>query len=185
MAENKNKKQKQNKRKNRFNELIDKEDEAIQEEINKLREQIEMMTGEEAPVIKVVNPQRISPKKYFLYVLLKMVLSIIILASLSGFIEWMDFNNILFALLTIISIVLVETILMVIINRFCIRWIFFTFGLINLVPVIISFVLAYNFAYNVSFPNVGKMILVAFLYIIIRKIVLRVMNSDDTRFLRS
>ena len=113
------------------------------------------------------------------------MLSFVILLATSGFIPWIKSENILFTLIAFGGIILIEGIFSYIIDRFFLLYVLLTFGLIKVIPTVIGFTLVYFLVPNIESTSVWWVILVIIIYLVARKIILRLLRSDDTRFIRS
>lgn len=170
---NKKKKEKQNLKNDEF-----------LDEINKLIDNMETMTGEKVDRKHIIAFTKPSLKDVFFQVLISTLFSFVLLTSLTGLIKWMEFTNIFNALLTIGFIVILEGVLCFFIDAYFTKLVFYTLGLIKVLPFIISLVLAYIFAYNVTFFSIWKIILVALIYAEVRKLFFMILGKKNFKRIR-
>lgn len=160
---------KDNKEKNSQEEEIKR----LEKEIQDMIEDMKTVMGDDAvPDVKIMAAPPISKKRRFTFMLIEILISILSLVALTGYIKWIKCDKIYFYFINIGMIVLIESILSFLINRFGIKLIIYSFGTIIYVPAIIGFFVVGLLTLGITSLEIGKTILVCVLYLIIKKIIM-------------
>ena len=152
----------------------DPELEEVREKMKELDDQIEQYFKkafeemEKEGKIKMVNGKPKLRKKVQLLKLLKPLFGFILLLSLTGFINWIKYDNIYMGVIAIASIAILDFVFDGILKSFFMLAILKSFGALNLLAPILSFTLVCVFFPSLEFPNIGLIILVMILYIVIK-----------------
>ena len=161
----------------------DKQLKELEDEISKLLEDMKLVMGEESvPDVKVVSSNKISKKKILLFQLIEVLVSIAILVGLTGYISWFRCEKLYYYFIVIGGISILEFVLGYLVNRFLVKMIFYSFGLIMLVPTIVAFVLAGFIIPLFGTINIGRLVLVGVLYMIVKRILMRIIKGGNSSF---
>lgn len=161
-------------------ERLKKREEEFQQtkkEIEELLKNISEITGN-SDSIKMVDLKMPTKKERFLSGLLKYGLSLILILGITGFINWIYYDSIWIMLGLAVSIVLIEYILNFIIMFFFGKYVLYSFGTINILPPILSFIICSIVFPFIEVVNVWLLIAVILIYVIVRKIMLSLLKKD-------
>ena len=155
----------------------------LEDEISKLLDDMKVVLGEDSvPDVKVVSSNKISKKKILLFQLIEVFVSIAILVGLTGYIKWFRCDELYYYFIVIGGISILEFILGYLVNRFFVKQIFYSFGLLMLVPTIITFILAGFLIPLFGTINIGKLVLVGILYMIVKRILMKIIKGNNSSF---
>lgn len=166
----KNKKDKKDKRQHDI--------EAAKKEIEDMIKQAEEQLGVDRDQIKVVKIKLPgNTLKWILFdALMTIILNTILILSLSGYIKWTKNDTIIPLLVFALTYTLIELTLKNILNRFFVKLIIKTFGLITLLPSILAIPLVFIFADYMSVTSVTSLLLMFVGVIFIRSVFRTVLN---------
>ena len=155
----------------------------IEDEIKGLLEDMKVMLGDEnVPDVKVVSSNKISKKKVLLFQFIEWLLSIAILVGLTGYVKWFRCEELYTYFIVIGGLTIIEFIISYLINRFMVKLIFYSFGAILLLPTIIAFVMGGLLIPLLGTIDVGRLILVGILYMIVKRIIMRLIKGNNSSF---
>lgn len=155
----------------------------LEDEIKNMLEDMKVVLGDDAvPDVKIVSTQKVSKKKILLFQLIEVLLSIGILVGLTGYISWFKCDKLYFYFIVIGGMTIIEFILGYIVNRFMVKAIFYSFGLVMLVPSVIAFIFAGLLIPLVGAIDIGKLLIVCVLYMIIKRIIMRLIKGNNSSF---
>lgn len=158
----------------------DEEFQKTKNEIEELIKNINEMTGNEE-AIRMVDLKLPSKKERILSFFLKYSLSFILILGITGFLNWVYYDSIFIILAFALSIVTLECVLDFIIKLFFGKFILYSLGTINILPPILSFVICSLVFPFIELVNVWLLIAVILSYLIIRKIMLSLLKSDNNK----
>lgn len=173
----KQKKDKKDKKKNREEERK-KALEAAQKEIEDLIANMNNMIGNEENPIKMLEIKIPTKKEKIMSFICSFVLSLLILLSLSGFINWLYYDNILMLLSFVGIIVVSESLLNWIIMYFFGKYILYSFGMIKILAPIFAFVIGILIFPFVEVKNFVLMLIVFVLYNVIKRFMMGVIQKE-------
>ena len=178
--DNKNK-EKEDKKKDESSQ--EKQLKELEEEISKLLDDMKVVLGDDqVPDVKVVSSNKIGWKKVFLFQVIEVLVSIVIMIGLTGYIKWFRCDELYKYFIVIGGMILIEFILGFVVNRFLLKAIFYSFGTVLLVPSIVAFTLAGFLIPLVGTIDVSLLIIVAILYMIAKRIIMRFIKGDNSSF---
>lgn len=143
----------------------------IEEELEELIDNLDTVLGENAVKLRVPKLNKKQLKKISIYNKVEIFLSLLILVALSGFFSWFQYEKVFIIPISFVAIVAIDYLIMFFIDRYMVRLILFSLGLIKLVPSIISFLAVGLFMPYIKFNNFWLVSLVFVLYNAIRKII--------------
>ena len=155
----------------------------LEEEISKLLDDMKVVLGDDqVPDIKVVSSNKIGWKKVFLFQVIEVLISIVILVGLTGYIKWFRCDELYKYFIVIGSMTIIEFILGFVVNRFLLKAIFYSFGTVLLIPSVVAFTLAGFLIPLVGSIDITLLIIVAILYMIAKRIIMRFIKGDNSSF---
>ena len=173
---NEEKRQKKLEREERRNQELEQTKKEIEQLINNINE----MTGDDQK-ISMVDFKIPTKKERIINALIKNGLSFAIILSLTGFFNWLYYDTFMAVLGFGLSVIVLENILNFLMVYFFGKYVIYSFGTINVLPPIFSFVITamvYPFAEPVS---VLLLVIVMALYIIIRKVMLGLLKGGKRK----
>ena len=176
-------KQRREQKKIEKNKKREKEFEQTKKEIEDVLNNLNQLMGNDDN-IKMVDFKIPTKKERILSDLLKYGLSFILILSISGFIKWVYYDSIFAILGLSLSIIVVEYILWLITTHLFGKYIFYTFGSLNILPPILSFVVCSLVFPFVELVNVWLLIVVILIYIIVRKVMLSSFRKEKVHIIR-
>ncbi len=170
----KDRKIKENNSKSKRDKKIDNTQKEIEDLINNLNE----LLGESGDVQKIFEVKILTKKELFIMSIMEVVFSILVLLGLSGFINWLYYDN-MFQLFGFVGItVLLDICFDFLIKRFFSRLLLMSFGTISIFAPIAAFLIGVFIFPFVEVKGVFLAILVFVLYNIIKKIMLKTFRKD-------
>ena len=155
----------------------------LEDEIKNLLDDMKLVLGEEGvPDVKVISSKKISKKKLLLFQFIEVLLSIGILVGLTGYISWFRCDKLYYYFIVIGGMSILDFALSYIINRFFVRVIFYTFGLVMIVPAIVVFILSGLVIPLFGTIDIGRLILVAILYIVVKRLIMFFIKGNNSNF---
>ena len=164
------KQKKDNKKKNKRNDERQKAIEKAQKELEDLITNMNNLMGDEENPIKMLEIRIPTRKEKILGFIINVVLSIIVLLSLTGFIDWLYYDNILFLFAFIIIVIASECFLNWVIMYFFGKYILYSFGTIKILAPIIGFLVGIFVFPLVEIKNIALTIFVFILYNVLKKV---------------
>lgn len=153
----------------------------LEDEIKGLLEDMKIMVGDDnVPDVKVVSSNKISKKKILLFQLIEWLLSIAILVGLTGYVKWFRCEKLYNYFIVIGGLTIIEFIISYLVNRFMVKAIFYSFGIIMLLPTVIAFTLGALLIPLVGTIDFGKLILVGILYMLVKRIIMRFIKGNNS-----
>lgn len=183
MDKEKNNKQEEEKNEKKETSSQDEQLKQLEDEIQKMLDDMKVVLGDnQVPDVKVISSNKVSKKKILLFQAIEVLISILILIGLTGYIKWFRCDKLYDYFIIIGGITIIEFVLGYLINRFCVKAIFFSFGLITLVPTIVAFVFAALLIPLIGTISAGKLVLVGLLYMIAKRIIMRLIKGNNSSF---
>lgn len=180
------KKTKDESKKEKQNEKIKKEKEKLEElekvndELQKLFDDLSELVGEDNGGVKVIKVNIPSKKERIINSIYKFIFSVILIIALSGFLNWCNYDNVYLFLVYVCSVALLELIIEKIITKYFIKYLVYSLGSLNLLAPILSFVILFFTFPFITMKNVILFIFVIILYMIIKKIFVRLIENIKT-----
>lgn len=116
--------------------------------------------------------------------LLKFILSLVILISITGLIPWIQSEELIYIIISILFIVVCEKIGYWIINRFFFIYKYKTLGSILLIPTLAAFMLVCIVIPNITIYSALALVVAMILYLIFRKILFSFIKLKGTILIR-
>ena len=161
----KDKKKKKQEREEKQKQEIEK----VQKEIESLIANMNELLGDDESV-KMVEFKIPTKKEKILSFFIKVLVSLIILFSISGFINWLYYDAFVFVVAFFIIIIFVESIVDWIISFFFGKYIIYSFGALKLLAPLTAFIVAKFVFPIVIVKSFWWMALIFVLYCVIRKV---------------
>ena len=153
----------------------------LEKEIQNLLDDMKVALGDEqVPDIKIISAQKPNKKKMMLFMLLELLISIALMVGLTGYIKWFRCDHLYIYFLVILGIGILDVLGYWVINRFFVKWLFYSFGSLFLVPKILIFVLTGFIVPLFGTLDIARMLIVALLYTVIKSIIMRIVRGNKT-----
>ena len=123
--------------------------------------------------IKIINKtKKTSFLEHTIVFLIKIVLNIAIIIGLSGFLKWGEWQTPFYLIYYILYVSLIDGIFSLLFKTLLKKWIFKTFGLILIVPSILSLIISLVFPIFVTIKSYGLLLIIFIVTVIIQKFIL-------------
>lgn len=163
------------------NDNIDPEN--MEKEVEKLLKEMEDLLGDNISNVKVVAIDQKQKRKLFIFQVIEVVLSVILLFASIGYLEYVRCEELYQYFILIGGIVLLEYLFKYIIKKTLLKLIILTFGTITILAPILSFVLCLSFAPGVEIISYGLLIVGFIAYLIIKKIFMSFLMGNRIKFI--
>ena len=168
-------------------ELDQKEDkdemQQIEEEMAKMLQEMENYLGSEVSNVKIVTIDKKQKRKFLIFHILEIVLSVVLLFASIGYLKWVACDKLYQYFILIGGIVLIEYLLRFFIKKVGLKLIILSFGAIFIVAPILAFVISLSFTPGVEVLNYGLLIVVFILYLLIKKVFMSFLTENGPKFI--
>ena len=125
--------------------------------------------------------QKESPKEIKKRRLIRFFISFIVLFALTGYINWMEYEKLIYAILSVIGIVVLESTLDFLVSKFFLKLMVYTLGIIRLLYAPLGFLLVGLFMPTITYPNIFLVIIVIMLYFLLRTVFMQILRKINER----
>lgn len=125
--------------------------------------------------------QKESPKEIKKRRLIRFFISFIVLFALTGYINWMEYEKLIYAILSVIGIVVLESTLDFLVSKFFLKLMVYTLGIIRLLYAPLGFLLVGLFMPTITYPNIFVVIIVIMLYFLLRTVFMQILRKINER----
>ena len=158
-------KKKQNNEENKKKSKSEEEAEKTVKEIEDLLNNFNELIGDDQEVIKIEIPTR---RKKLIGNIFEIVISFVLLISLTGFISWVDYNNIWLLFASFGILIFLERFFKIVIEKNFLKYVILSLGSIYIIASILAIILTFVFIPFVKIINYGNAFLVFVLFLRIR-----------------
>lgn len=123
-------------------------------------------------------------KNVVLREILRIFISLLILTSVTGLMQWIQSEDLIYIVISILFIIVFEKVGYWIINRFLFIYKYKSLGLIMLIPTLISFILVCIIIPNIEIKSVWALLGAMILYLIFRRIMFSFIKQKGTIVIR-
>lgn len=163
---------------------IDKNElQQIEEEMEKMLQEMESYLGSEVTNVKIVTIDKKQKRTLMIFNVLEIILSVVLLFSSIGYLKWVKCEKLYQYFILIGGIVLIEYLLRIFIKKVGLKLIILTFGAIFLVAPLIAFIICLSFTPGVEILNYGLLVIVFILYLLIKKVFMRFLTGTNSKFI--
>ena len=160
-------KKKQNNEESKKKSKSEEEAEKTVKEIEDLLNNFNELIGDDQEVIKIEIPTR---RKKLIGNIFEIVISFVLLISLTGFISWVDYNNIWLLFASFGILIFLERFFKMVIEKNFLKYVILSLGSIYIIASILAIILTFVFIPFVKIINYGNAFLVFVLFLGIRKL---------------
>lgn len=125
--------------------------------------------------------QKESPKEIKKRRIIRFFISFIVLFALTGYINWMEYEKLIYAILSVIGIVVLESTLDFLVSKFFLKLMVYTLGIIRLLYAPLGFLLVGLFMPTITYPNIFLVIIVIMLYFLLRTVFMQILRKINER----
>ena len=141
-------KKKQNNEENKKKSKSEEEAEKTVKEIEDLLNNFNELIGDDQEVIKIEIPTR---RKKLIGNIFEIVISFVLLISLTGFISWVDYNNIWLLFASFGILIFLERFFKIVIEKNFLKYVILSLGSIYIIASILAIILTFVFIPFVTF----------------------------------